>query len=365
MRVCSEWNILASPFLYERIIISRVDQLRKLVRGLSARRGSPQYNGSHVTRLDIDLRWSGGAASTPEDQCLDQILRLCTRLVTLNASSLGGISFDYFNRISSSIPADVEHLYWCSTMVSTASGMVSALTPLGWRQFLQAHPHLKFVDLKSGPRMNTVFDLETLKGLTWPSMEVLMLHSQEYWNFLLLLDPGAFPNLQQIVIRGAAGDIGCLLKLHGRPLRAMHLPMQWSQASNPHWLVALFNDLNQYCPNLQELGWMWYPSRLDQFHQFKAAGIESFPDIHTLVADINVQQLTKQLCVAFLDANYSWIGNEQMPNLQTVRFSSEAIVEHLQTKHAPRLRKFLDMCAVAGVRVEDPFHRPLNIPSRQ
>ena len=146
--MCSQWNALAEPFLYERILISNAEQLEKLAQTLSMpSKGCTGTRGSYVVRLDLAFRWSTINAFTSNDIYIFGILELCTRLLALNVSCNRGNAFHEFSRFADSIPRSIEYLYWYF--------ITMPMHPLVWVEFLDDHPHLKVINVLPRPLVST------------------------------------------------------------------------------------------------------------------------------------------------------------------------------------------------------------------
>ena len=191
-------------------------------------------------------------------------------------------------------------------------------------------------------------------------MEVLAPRGASSSGFIADVHAGTFPNLREIEVSPEERYLDRLLRAHGGNIRTIHLH------NSPQGLVlAWFEALVRYCPNLQEIKWSWFFDDVVGIPYLEEIGVKTFPNIRVLGIEMCTPQLTKGGVKSMSEAICSWLGRKEMPDLRTVHFFSEATVSHLWQKHAPRLEKLLKACAEAGVQVEDscPLDAPLCIPS--
>ena len=359
--VCWQWNHLATPFLYEQIILTKEKTMLKLYDVVSKPNTPSRALGPIIIRLDVAV------FNSSKSQCFQttsDLFSYTPNLVTLNLPYTLGISFD--EDYCHSIPASVQHLHWMDM-----GGAGSEVPTPVWISFLDNHPNLKslncFPSLTESPSeeykaTTSSSILNRPNARKWSSIEELVLQNEAQRQYLEVLPPDQFPNLHTVHFthRGLA-EHRSFLATHGRNLTVVHITAAYILATpTPTPIVDYLHQLADHCPKLKELHWTWDETSMELAGELPDPADSNSPllpklNITTLGIEFRTHQLRKREVETFFWTALSWFEREEFPLLTTIRFISEVNLFHLREKHSPRLTPFLNECVLLGIRVEDHF----------
>jgi hypothetical protein len=345
VRVCKQWRTMATPFLYESIIIGRGRTLSSLCSALvDSRRktnhSSPDHHplGWYTKRLDVAMRDQGHHSAASELDFLAEAIR-CLPNLTITMFSVRAPRY-----VKHPMPASIMNALadTCGPSLRVVDFSESVLHPFrhDWRTLLTAAPHLRIL---RGPETTPV-SLDNIKppdNLPFLSeLTALVLaspNSKEY-----LTEENHFPSLREFEFHCFfpplwdtwAGPLG----VFGHNLTMVHLNFNVA----PAYLQGEMNVLSEHCPNLTRLilslkVWEQLIDRL------------VLPSVPYLALRCWQYQAPSAVYRSLFSSLSTMFG----PTLQTVRLCDHHNVTDLRVRHARVLAQGLEQISCCSFRLED------------
>lgn len=238
MRVCKKWYSLATPYLYESIVIGKWKTLKTLSGALQRSRDSKSMDalGWWAKRLDVAMRDN----NKDEEIALQYLTQIVQSLPNLTILVFRVAKSDYhcdflpdsfLHCLSASAGSNLQALVWYTTV----------LTPFDyWNTFLASLPAIRTlscIDMNLSPNGSTL-TLPTLRTFYMPRclQHTISLPSLRHLIF------GVYSNMDV--------DMGwkTFLIIHGHQLDVIQINV--IQVSG---LLLVLDAISQYCPNLHRL----------------------------------------------------------------------------------------------------------------
>ncbi|EFI28462.1 hypothetical protein CC1G_13995 [Coprinopsis cinerea okayama7 len=316
--VCKAWHSLALPFLYERLFLTRREQIISVLRNIE--NGGTDL-GSYTSRLDI--YGNSGLLKPASNQFLHDLASLLShlpRLLVLIIQDLIGQDGDSFLLHAS---PGLEYISWAGSEAS----------PSTWAKFVTGHPNLRTVGAPSAqdhrlkvfvcPEVNQklehVTDLATVWGFDagqwcekWVkpgTIRYLNTASPRSYDDVLFYGNSRLGISNPIVTHGTS-----LTTLH---YHISHFGFEIDQEAR-HLDLAL-----KHCTNLRQLN-LFFKYRWC----FEIATLDPRPNITTLGimrTGITRRRTAKQLFAVLLQVKDHWL-----PNLQVIQFLHEGTIVQLR-----------------------------------
>ena len=342
IRVCRQWRSLATPLLYEHIIIGRAKFASSLRHTLAAsERGAESTEnyrslGSWTKRLDVAIRDSDDKLPGGLDvKDLCSIIRSLPNLTAI-VFSLPSKCFAPAILPESILDALVET---CSITLHDMLWTTTSLLPdrEQWCSFLTKMPGLR----RLGCPITYTSPHHTLQAVTLPSISGLTITPSSIEVSAAFDDTNHFPSLQELVYLrwGVTGPsrLEALLRVSGQTITRVVLSVDDSYALRSE-LIAL----KRFCPNL---------IRLD-------IACRSWRDLSSLY-DIPPVSFLGLHCsqLRAKSREYQWlfdILHAARPfTLKVIRFLDHRIVENLRSCHPNAYKVGIHVLTICDCRVED------------
>ncbi|KAF9481754.1 hypothetical protein BDN70DRAFT_991646 [Pholiota conissans] len=355
--VSKAWYILASPFLYEYILLGRGKAVLPLLLGMQ--RSKEAVGGDTVCpigwwtkRLDVNLR-----DSTDKPRAdIDALGNIMTHLPNLRVLTFSITGHRYQRTLSPKVLWSVscrdtlKFVHFYTTCLPSAEA---------WTVFLQNHPNLESLNLneisKAG-RHPLTMQFDSLKVVHIHALYPIEFVPKEYlrnvWDYDLPSVRTAtyeleFSNNDDLPIER-------IFTKHGPKLTTLQLT-QIYQITDMELEAAMqvtFSSIFAHCDALEQINLIvhsWSMLTLD---------VPRFPPkVATLVIRVIKGQISKKATVHLFDI-FIYIKRRN-PGLKTIRFASGINVRGLQT-HSVALEEGLWIMRDAGVVIEDHYGCALN-----
>lgn len=350
--VCKQWYTMATPLLYESIIIGRGRTLSSLCTALvkSKRETDHSSQGHHALgwytkRLDVAMRDQGHYGSAADLEFLAKAIQCLPNLAIVMFSVRSP------RYVEHPIPTSIMHALadTCGHSLRIVDLSESVLHPSrhDWREFLTATPHLRVLRGPgatpiSSDHTRPLVDLPVLSELT--ALALTSRNSKEYLN-----GGNHFPHLPSLREFEFHYDIhflwntcAGLLGVFGHNLTVIHLNF------NMHgdYLQGEMNAVSQHCPNLARL-----ILSLQLWEQLICK--LSFPSV-PYVALRSWQYQAPSWIYRGLFTSLSTMSGK----IQIVRLCDHHNVTDLRVRHAKVLAQGLEHISHCSFRLEDNEGRP-------
>ncbi|TEB26202.1 hypothetical protein FA13DRAFT_1737604 [Coprinellus micaceus] len=350
--VSRHWNAVATPLLYERVIISGFEggnEWERTQAGLLLRTLNSSYSldaeapnggarlGTFIRRLD--LTFSDG---DERNQChpeltgrgIAEIVSKLSNLEVLGVRSSPGAS-----------PLDtLQHLHWRTGASDIQIPIPSLL------DFLDAHPSLEtfhmiydFEELDLGEAAFSLWDRQS-----YPSLRHWVLRQNQV-DVLADVPSTVFPNLEALTFHYHPHSNDNLarftkfLRVHGRHLITLRL--------SPYgFLKDLLSVVARSCPRLKELH-LAYPHALVSSRRIQESSVvATMPQVTTLGLTLFDHYRDSHSSGWYMAIKLQW--KLLFPGLRTIRLLEEIDVDRLR-ETPERLEEIANFCAEFGVTLED------------
>ncbi|KAH6919166.1 hypothetical protein BKA70DRAFT_43221 [Coprinopsis sp. MPI-PUGE-AT-0042] len=354
VRVCKQWYLMGIPFLYEHLMLTRLNHSKSMI-GVVAQRSSldPSLEpfGSYARRLEIGFHDYNDEGETVNAN-LTALLERLPRLISI-VFDCPGLPFGdpdtcpvYFFQ---SAPQSLEYFDW---------GPDPDVFPFShWLNFINTHPNLRIVN---GPNAETYFDEEETeeklgKVTTFEHLFQLGMSGYDAGEFYCTHLPENMPSLRGFAIEWPPfleiEIYQSLFARFGQNLTALYL--EYEDEDEEDLQIAMdrpLGSLLKLCPRLEEIfisAWWRTDIKID-------APTESVRLFGIKFAD---RQLTARHCKSMLKQLTK--AKTWFPNLKAIRFFEETNLIHLRGQHLKRLQRGITEFHNAGLVVEDSDERPI------
>ena len=342
VRVCRQWRSLATPLLYEHIIIGRAKFASSLRHTLAAseREAESTENyrslGSWTKRLDVAVRDGDDKhAGSLDMKDLCSIIRCLPNLTAVVFS----LPFGFFAPAilpESILDALVET---CSTTLHDMLWTTTSLLPdrEQWCSFLTKMPGLR----RLGCPYTYTSPHHMLQAVTLPSISGLTITPSSVEVSAAFDDTNHFPSLQELVYSrwGVMGPslLGALLRVSGHTITRVVLSVDDS-----HALLSELIVLKRFCPNL---------IRLDiAFRRWRdMSSICDIPPVSILGLHCSQLRAKSREYQRLFDILHA----VRPLTLKVIRFLDHRIVENLRGHHPNAYKVGISVLNISGCRVED------------
>ena len=348
VRVCKLWCTLATPFLYESIIIGRGRTLSSLCSALvdsKRKEGNAAHDnplGWYTKRLDVAMRDQGHQGAASELEFLAEAIE-CLSNLTIVIFSVRAPRYVEYPMPTSIMQALADT---CGPTLRVVDFSESVLHPFrnDWRMLLTAAPYLRVL---SGPETTLIssYTIPLLDLPVLPELTALALASPNTKEYLT--SENHFPSLSEFEFHyflpplwdSWAGPLG----VFGYNLTMVHLNFNIAAL----YLQGEMNVLAKHCPNLARL-----ILSLKVWEQF-IDGL-SLPSVPYLALRC-WQYQAPSFRYRWLFASLSTISG---PTLRTVRLCDSHNVTDLRARHARVLAQGLEQISHCTFRLEDHEGQP-------
>lgn len=347
--VSKAWYGMATPFLYEHLVVSSVMDLERLLHGVSPKlvidgNNGVESHGHYTKRLDIILA----------DPSIPKVVKgLCDLLCLL--PGLLALVFDRGFELSDANPG-FEFLKFVPSTLKylsvTDDQYIECITVPDWLHFIRTHPNLQII---GAPRFKTIsLPLDHVR-VPMDNLCELGIHTGAGDNaamfFKLLQAPRTRTiNLNLESLRNNEGRLLPYLSSHGSNLTALYL------SSNSRLDPTLLKGVLESCPNLQILG--IFDS--GPHHLLLALSTNSHPKLTLLEFDpLQLTHVDEDECGGIFNALLN--VKESFPNLNTIRLGKENSTGYFQTYSTEIYNIFVTTFQSLGISTEDFEGRTLGI----
>lgn len=382
--VSRSWNGIATPLVYERVIISNSvclqehqEKRRKLEALLNAvrRRASKGCNDDDPSSLRglvrcialgdlvrrLDLSFPQGSGGTPDlleleriSQTLVELVRKLPNLEVFGVQTSSSLSpLKTFEVLS----PQLKHFHW----TTDADVVDFGIPTIPFLAFLETHPNLETV--------HTVFRFDDAAPVSASALHAWSrraLQSVRHWvlgrnqaDILAGLPSSIFPNLEGVtfpyypMIRNNFSPLREFLTVHGRSLTLIHV--------TPHGLLReMLQAVDPLCPRLREVHLVYTHRLVKSSSIAKASTTISMPRVVTLGLSGCTHSGDLHYDAAHAAKAITLRWTDIFPNLQRIRLLEETDVEAL--KAIPeKLEEVVRRCRSCGIDLEDNFGYPLTL----
>ncbi|KAG6887165.1 hypothetical protein C0992_000368 [Termitomyces sp. T32_za158] len=330
VRVCKQWNVWASPYLYESLYLGRIKSLHSLRDALVRTRNSEDADtvnhasGRWTKRLDIIIR---NNPSTQDDKV--------TCLISEIVQCLPSLSIIDFGDYQSSSSPIIRNL--ANTCGSTLQAVIlgADIPPPGlnvWREFFEKAAHIRFL---RWPRWHEVGVLSPVL----PSLELLRVYDHPLLGY--------FPSLRHLTFDVYAHSVDSkewkpFFKVNGMKLEVIQLNISTFHYST---LTPLF-DL---CPNLVRLNISVYD--WDNIMLLtNDSGLKLLPKLRILGLQKTTNQSSSQMYgLLFRELKDMTCAS----SLSCIQFFDAGNVKDLTQKHHSMLTRELEILRKKGLELRD------------
>lgn len=335
VRVCKHWNSMATPYLYESLVLGRSKVLNKLCHALkvSDERGSSSDHvrpfGWWTKRLDVVMRDMSSESIGDELDCLSELVQ---RLPNLTILTFCATAPQLLRVILP--PALLQHL--SRSNIQAISWRNNTLTPgtEDWYDFLVNSPQLRAIHFP-----DVITHCKWSPRLTLPSLRALLVRRQSD-----VLE-AELPSLRQLTIDVAPSTPwDPLLQNHGTNLETMQLCFRFHSLISPT-LARLASS----CPNLSRLdisvsSWELFGCGVDD------CNITIPPTVKTL----GIQSMLKQSPKRFYKCLFRGLQDMKIsPPLKVVQLIDTGNAADLCLRHQRILAGGLEMLRGRGLELRD------------
>lgn len=363
--VCKKWNVLASQYLYESILINKVGSSQKLHHTLNDSKNKPGpflALGECTKRIDITLAafrdHINGSEITGELECLPSVFQHLPNLTIISFSVLFPRHFDIpspkniLSSIAGSCGPRLEAITWYTHRMLPP-------TKADWLAFLTATPNIRSIRCSTLPFLERKHSVSTqAEGQNPPRLSMLQ---QLY--IPIIIEPGIddedenyfplddLPSLRRLTIE--ARDFGqptyesTILKRYGCTLETLQLAIFL-----PHCFQRNISIVSEACPNL---------SRLDlSFIHFQGMQLTPLPQtIETLGIQCGWPRTGEHTFLSLFDI--LWRMGESHKRLKVIQFLDPANVRDLHERHQQKVVAAAErLTRNLGIELHDHTGHPMH-----
>lgn len=213
---CREWNVIATPLLYEHVAISRARQCQMVIQWFTTGPAGNSKRGRQdlVSRLDI--------FSAPTLQKAAMLCGLFPRLHSLLAVVHREENADP-NTLFDAFPSCLKHVFWITTGLPSGDTPPPIVPLFVATRLFHKLPELESLSIPcSVPNTDaTPSEIQSWKRVRVKSLRTLVLQDTSQIEAMLLLPPGAFPNLRWLNLDSPYHCLSDFVSMHGQSLTAL------------------------------------------------------------------------------------------------------------------------------------------------